>query len=281
MLVFETISALQEEIATSKSQGLSIGFVPTMGALHQGHLRLVQIAAQHCDLVVVSIFVNPTQFNNADDLLKYPKTLQADLTLIQDFADIAFAPEVREMYPTQATKSWDFGCLSSTLEGRFRPGHFDGVCTIVEKLFDAVRPDYAFFGKKDFQQLAVIQALVTAEKIPVNIIPCDTVREPDGLAMSSRNLRLSPAQRQQSQLIYKTLCQIVDNKNDESLSNVIKEAKKSFDAASGMRLEYLELVDAKTFEPLTVRKSGIKAVLLIAAYAGDIRLIDNLEVEWS
>jgi pantoate--beta-alanine ligase len=281
MLVFETISALQEEIATAKSQGLNIGFVPTMGALHQGHLRLVQIAAQHCDLVVVSIFVNPTQFNNADDLLKYPKTLQADLELIQDCAHIAFAPDVNEMYPTQAKKTWDFGLLSSTLEGHYRPGHFDGVCTIVEKLFEAVRPDFAYFGKKDYQQLAVIQALVEFEKIPVKIIPCNTVRDPDGLAMSSRNLRLTPLQRQQALLIYQSLAHVASNKNNPTLSKILEDTKMTFDESSGMRLEYLALVDAKTFEPVLVGSSGRKAVLLIAAYAGEVRLIDNLEIEWT
>lgn len=280
MLVIETISDLSDQIANAKSLGRSIGFVPTMGALHPGHVHLVEKAAEVADLVVVSIFVNPTQFNNPNDLIKYPKTLEADCKLLEGKADIVFAPQVSEMYTRVESKSWDFGLLTSSLEGHYRPGHFDGVCTIVQKLLVLVRPDCAFFGKKDYQQLAVIQALVKAESLPVRIVPCDTVREADGLAMSSRNMRLSPQQRKDALLISQTLMLLVSKKDDLEVSAMVELGVSKFTSSSGLSLEYLAIVDATTFEPVLDKKRHPKAVILIAAFADDIRLIDNMELAW-
>lgn len=280
MLVIETISDLTAQIVNAKSQGQTIGFVPTMGALHQGHIQLVEKAMATADLVVVSIFVNPTQFNNPEDLLKYPKTLEADCNLLQGKAHIVFAPAISEMYTRVESKSWQFGLLTSSLEGHYRPGHFDGVCTIVQKLFELVQPHWAFFGKKDYQQLAVIQALVKAENIPVTIVPCDTVREADGLAMSSRNMRLNSQQRQNALLIYQTLQLLVTQKNDLEVPELVQLGESAFNPNKGLRLEYLTIVDAITFEPVTDKAKHPKAVILIAAFADDIRLIDNMELTW-
>ncbi len=281
MIVIETISDLTAQIAEAKSKGLTVGFVPTMGALHQGHLHLVQKAAAAADLVVVSIFVNPTQFNNPDDLLKYPKTLEADCALLENHADLVFAPATTEMYTRVESKKWDFGRLTSSLEGHFRPGHFDGVCTIVQKLLTIVQPDWAFFGKKDFQQLAVIQALVRAEGMPVSIVPCDTIREPDGLAMSSRNMRLNHQQRQDALLISRTLHLLHDHKDDCNIEQLLDLGKNAFTPASGLSLEYMAIVDALTFEPVEDKAAHPHAVILIAAFVGDIRLIDNIELKWA
>lgn len=280
MLVIETISDLTAQIVNAKSQGQTIGFVPTMGALHPGHIQLVEKAKATADLVVVSIFVNPTQFNNPEDLLKYPKTLEADCNLLQGKAHIVFAPAISEMYTRVESKSWQFGLLTSSLEGHYRPGHFDGVCTIVQKLLELVQPHWAFFGKKDYQQLAVIQALVKAENIPVTIVPCDTVREADGLAMSSRNMRLNSQQRQNALLIYQTLQLLVTQKNDLEVPELVQLGESAFNPSTGLRLEYLTIVDAITFEPVTDKTKHPQAVILIAAFADDIRLIDNMELTW-
>jgi pantoate--beta-alanine ligase len=280
MLVIETINDLSRQIELAKTHGQTIGFVPTMGALHLGHLDLVKKARQKSDLVVVSIFVNPTQFNNPDDLLKYPKTLEADLKILDDWAHIVFVPTILEMYPTAFKKSWHFGLLSSTLEGFYRPGHFDGVCTIVQMLFDAVKPHRAFFGKKDYQQLAVIKALVQSENIPVEIIPCDTIRDRDGLAMSSRNMRLSANERTKALTIHRTLTSMVAQKSKLSVDQLLSWGRTQFSDRNGLQLEYLEIVDAHTFEPLQKFNHKQLAVILIAAYAGEIRLIDNMEVQW-
>lgn len=280
MLVIETINALSQHLDLAKSKGQIIGFVPTMGALHPGHIDLVRRAAAQTDLVVVSIFVNPTQFNNPDDLSKYPKTLEADLDLLRSVAHVVFVPQVSEMYGDVVSKHWNFNRLTTTLEGHFRPGHFDGVCTIVQKLFDAVGPDFAFFGKKDFQQLAVIRALVDFEKIPVQIVPCDTVREADGLAMSSRNTRLSSTQRQQALVIYNTLMGIKARQHELDLTELLAWGRSQFNSSSGIRLEYLEIVDASDFVPIGIPQNGQYGVILIAAYAGEVRLIDNMEIHW-
>ena len=280
MIVIETINDLSHHIERAKSMGKKVGFVPTMGALHPGHVDLVRQASLQTDLVVVSIFVNPTQFNNPNDLLKYPKTIEADLALIHDLADLVFVPAIDEMYPTMHTKSWDFGPLTSTLEGYYRPGHFNGVCTVVEKLFNAVHPDCAFFGKKDYQQLAVIKALVAHEQLPVQIISCETVREEGGLALSSRNMRLSETQRSEAQLIYRTLSHIAEQIKHESIEAMEAWGRQQFEDQQGWRLEYLTIVDAQTFEPIEKKTPGRAAVALIAVYAGDVRLIDNLEWRW-
>jgi pantoate--beta-alanine ligase len=279
-LIIETINNLRDQINRAKSLGQTIGFVPTMGALHLGHLDLVQKAKHKTDFVVVSIFVNPTQFNNPNDLIKYPKTLEADLALLENWADLVFTPSVDEMYPKAMKKTWDFGLLTSSLEGFYRPGHFDGVCTIVQKLFAAVAPHEAFFGKKDYQQLAVIKALVLKENMDLSVVGCETIRETDGLAMSSRNMRLNELQRKQALLIYQTLEGIQRQKEKLTIEQLQSWGKSQFTHSLGLELEYLEIVDAKTFEPLFSKNKDQMAVILVAAYAGEVRLIDNMELVW-
>jgi len=197
MQVVKHINDLQSILNDKRAEGLSIGFVPTMGALHEGHLSLVQIAGHQTNFVLVSIFVNPTQFNDKNDLLRYPRNLQNDIKLLQETdCQLVFAPEVDEIYPEPDTRIFDFGALEHVMEGKFRPGHFNGVAQVVSRLFDIVQPDKAFFGQKDFQQLAIIQEMVRKLNLQVKIVPCPIVRERDGLAMSSRNMLLSPEQRQ-------------------------------------------------------------------------------------
>lgn len=197
MKIFTTVSELQAALSTFWSERLTIGFVPTMGALHEGHLTLIKRAATESDIVVVSIFVNPTQFNDKKDFNRYPRNLDADIEKLSHIkCDFVFEPSAEEIYPVQNTRKFDFGTLEEIMEGRFRPGHFNGVAQVVSKLFDIVKPGSAYFGLKDFQQLAIIRELVRQLNLPINIIPCDIVREPDGLAMSSRNMLLSAECRQ-------------------------------------------------------------------------------------
>ncbi|MFN0032609.1 MAG: pantoate--beta-alanine ligase, partial [Flavobacteriales bacterium] len=211
--VFDTIESVQLWLADKRVSQQRVAFVPTMGALHPGHVSLIKQARQMADVVVSSIFVNPTQFNNPADLLKYPRTLDADIAMLEEAGcDVVFTPDVAEIYPTISKSHWDFGLLSSRLEGQFRPGHFDGVCTVVKRLFEIVQPNLALFGEKDFQQLAIIRKLVEYEGMPIEISGCRTMREADGLAMSSRNLRLTTKQRQQARAISQTLFWMQQNR---------------------------------------------------------------------
>ena len=206
MKTFKKISEISDFLQQKKNAGKSIGFVPTMGALHEGHLELMRRAKSENDLLAVSIFVNPIQFNNPEDLKKYPRDLDNDSQLLKSVAcDVLFFPEVEEMYPEKITKTYDFGVLENVMEGAFRAGHFNGVAIVVQKLFEIIQPTRAYFGEKDFQQLAVIQKLVQLESIPVEIVPCPIVRESDGLAMSSRNERLTAHERKLAPFIYNTL----------------------------------------------------------------------------
>ena len=206
MKLYTTITSLQEALKEEHSKGLKVGFVPTMGALHEGHLSLVEKAASLCDIVVVSIFVNPTQFNDKNDLANYPRTLESDLKLLSKVrCEYIFFPSVEEVYPVPDTRKFEFGILESVMEGAFRPGHFNGVAQVVSRLFEIVLPEKAFFGRKDFQQMAIIKELVHQLNLPIEIVACDIVREKDGLAMSSRNKLLLPEHRNCAQLIYQTL----------------------------------------------------------------------------
>ena len=206
MELYTTINSIKEALGTWRSKGFTIGFVPTMGALHDGHLSLVDKAKENCDIIVVSIFVNPTQFNDPNDLANYPRTLESDMQLLSTkHCDCVFYPSVGEMYPVPDHRSFDFGNLETVMEGRFRPGHFNGVAQVVGKLFEIVEPDQAFFGQKDFQQLAIVKELVRQMKYRVEIVPCEIIREADGLAMSSRNRLLLPQYRECAPLIYRTL----------------------------------------------------------------------------
>ena len=254
-----------------------LGFVPTMGALHRGHLELVKQAVRENDVVISSIFVNPIQFNNPDDLKRYPRTFESDSAMLEEEGCHAvFYPSVDEMYPGPVTKVYDFGNLDKVMEGRYRQGHFNGVAVVVKKLFDIVRPHRAYFGEKDFQQLAIIKALVKMENLDVEIIPCPIVREDDGLAMSSRNVRLSPDHRKHAPRIYETLLKAQSMYPNSSIAEVKEEVIRSIDEDPYMKLEYFEISDTRTLEPLTEKPRGKSAIGCIAVHLGDVRLIDNM-----
>ena len=274
--VFTTVESLQSRL---NSSGISseIAFVPTMGALHNGHLDLVRKALELTELVVVSIFVNPTQFNSQTDLENYPRTLENDLKLLESVGDvIVFAPTVEEMYPAEFKEiDIELNNLATVMEGEFRPGHFKGVVNVVHRLFEIVSPKYALFGEKDFQQLAVIQRMVDELKLPIKIVPCETVREVNGLAKSSRNQRLSETEKDEALIIINSL-NYANNNRKELSPAALKELVIEYFNQGELELEYLEIVDSKTLQPISVWNA--KARMCIAAYCGDVRLIDNMEI---
>ncbi|REG89105.1 pantothenate synthetase [Winogradskyella sediminis] len=271
---------MSNHISALKAKGNSIGFVPTMGALHAGHVSLVKRGLNENNFVVVSIFVNPTQFDNQDDLIKYPRTLEADVAMLKDVSDnyiIVYAPNVKDVYDDSIeADSFEYDGLEHQMEGAFRPGHFDGVGTIVKRLFKIVTPDFAYFGEKDFQQLQIIKKLVALHHIPVTIVGCPILRAEDGLAMSSRNARLTPQHREIAPVIYKTL-QTAKTKFGTKSAKVVSEwVEKAFKNQSLLELEYFIIADESTLKPVK-RKSTKKSYrAFIAVYAGDIRLIDNI-----
>jgi pantoate--beta-alanine ligase len=254
-----------------------IGFVPTMGALHEGHLSLVRCCRAENDIVVVSIFVNPTQFNDKEDLANYPRTLDRDLELLrQENTDVVFCPTVEEMYPEPDTRTFDLGGLDATMEGAFRPGHFNGVVQIVTKLFDVVRPHRAYFGEKDFQQLTIIRYIVNQLHIPVQVVSCPIVREPDGLAMSSRNMLLGPNERQAAPIISQVLFKAKNLKHTLSVDELKKWVVAQIDANPYLKTEYFEIVDDVKLQPVSSWEDPVSKVGCIAVRAGKIRLIDNI-----
>lgn len=277
MIVLTKVDEAHQWVIARRDQGLSIGFVPTMGALHQGHISLVERAADENDIVVVSIFVNPIQFNNKEDLLKYPRDLEKDLLRLSGKGcTMVFSPSTEEMYPEEVKEQYDFGPLEKVMEGAFREGHFNGVAVVVKRLFEILLPDRAYFGEKDFQQLRIIQRLTEITKLPVEIIPCAIYREDDGLAMSSRNQRLDPEERKRAPIIYKTLSYIKAHK-EEKLSDLLERASHQLNAVEGMRLEYLLIADLETLQPIDhLREDGPAAGIFVAVYLGQIRLIDNM-----
>ncbi|MCF8363081.1 MAG: pantoate--beta-alanine ligase [Prolixibacteraceae bacterium] len=278
MELVHTKKALQEAVEKQKSSNRTIGFVPTMGALHQGHLSLIEIAGRQSDFVVVSIFVNPTQFNNKEDLDKYPRNIEQDLKLLDATScGLVFAPSVNEMYPEEDNRKFDFGNLGSVMEGKHRPGHFNGVAQIVSKLFDAVMPDKAFFGLKDFQQLAIIRQMTEQLEYNIEIVACETVREPDGLAMSSRNKRLTPEQRKSAPLIAKTLNEAKNKAQNYKIEEIKQWVTSTIDANPYMETEYFEIVDEKTLQPVTTWGECDNKAGCIAVYCGEVRLIDNIK----
>lgn len=282
MQVFRTVENLQGFVSQLKLERKKIGFVPTMGALHEGHRSLIVKAYEQCDWVICSIFVNPTQFNDKKDLDKYPRTIEEDKALLADFGDrlAIYNPEVSVMYPeNQNVDIVDYGYLTSALEAEYRPGHFDGMVDIVRRLLDHVKPDVAFFGQKDYQQLAIIRKLVRDEDIPVGIVGCPIIREDDGLALSSRNVRLSEEERQIALNLYKALIHLKNNVGEKTLENAIKDVKEACFSDSNIKLEYLECVDAQTLEICETWNDALDIVCCIAAYVGDIRLIDNMLVK--
>ena len=263
----------------NKSKKLTIGFVPTMGALHKGHISLVQYAQRNCDLVVVSVFVNPTQFNSSEDLNKYPRTIDADRMLLEkERVDVLFAPSVNEVYPTEKRVSYNLDGLDKYMEGPNRPGHFYGVVQVVARLFDMVQPDNAIFGEKDFQQLAIIKHMTSKLGYNTTVIGCPTIREPSGLAMSSRNQRLSENGKIISQAIYKTLLGLKHDISSGIAPNTAnKNAISALEETSGLELEYLELVDPQSLQP--IEDSAEIAQACIAVWVEDVRLIDNMRVK--
>jgi len=277
--VFTSRQEIEIAISAARQLGMRIGFVPTMGALHEGHLALVQRAMQECEFVILSIFVNPSQFNNSKDLEHYPRMLDKDMNKLKDFRNlIVFAPTVDEVYPPndQFPGVYLEG-LDTVLEGEFRPGHFHGVVHVVFNLFQIVNPDFAYFGLKDFQQVAIIQHMVRLLKLKIVIVPCPTLREKSGLAMSSRNLRLSDEEKVDALIIFKTLKLMIEKANHLSPKEVSEDAKVFFNS-SKLKLEYLEIVDPQSLQKLTNNWVN-GAVCCIAAFCGDVRLIDNMTVK--
>lgn len=280
MQVVKHINEIQSIIDLKRLEGLSIGFVPTMGALHDGHLSLVEMAGKQSEFVVVSIFVNPTQFNDKGDLERYPRDLQKDLKLLEPTAcSLVFAPEAEEIYPEPDTRQFNFGMLEQVMEGKFRPGHFNGVAQVVSRLFDIVKPDKAFFGQKDFQQLAIISEMVRKLKLPVQIIPCPIVREPDGLAMSSRNMLLTPEQRKNAVRIYQTLSEAVNKTEEMDVEQMGKWVVKHINENDFLNTEYFEIVNETTLQPIKSWSDPARKIGCIAVHCGKIRLIDNMEFE--
>lgn len=279
MEIIRTVSELRDKLSEHRKQQKSIGFVPTMGALHQGHISLVDRARRENDIVVVSVFVNPTQFNNANDLATYPRTEQADCELLEKAGvDYAFIPSVEEMYPEPDTRVFDLGEVAQTMEGPMRPGHFNGVAQVVSKLFDFIRPTRAYFGEKDFQQIAVIRKMVQLIGSNVEIVDCPICRHTDGLAMSSRNVRLTPEQRAIAPAIHRILEESRAYAAEHTLEQTKKFVVEQLNAQPEMEVEYYEIVDPLTMQPLenwTDSRNGAP-VGCITVYCGNVRLIDNI-----
>lgn len=277
MRIIKIIPDLQNILDIYRKENKSIGFVPTMGALHKGHISLVNRCVEGNDICVVSIFVNPTQFNDKNDLLKYPRTPDVDSKLLEQAGcDVLFMPEVEEMYPQEDTRIFDFGLLDRIMEGKHRPGHFNGVAQIVSKLFDAVLPGKAYFGEKDFQQLAIIREMVRQLHIPVEVVSCPIVREKSGLAMSSRNERLTAFQRENAAEISCTLFKSRNFVSEKSISELVKWVIESLDKVPELKVEYFEIVNGDTLQPVANWSDSDYIVGCIAVFCGEIRLIDNI-----
>ena len=278
MKLVHTIQELRAELDIQRKAGKKIGLVPTMGALHEGHASLVRRAVAENEIVVVSDFVNPTQFNDKNDLLKYPRTLEADCELLEkEGAAYVFAPSVEEVYPEPDTRQFSYAPLDTVMEGKYRPGHFNGVCQIVSKLFMMVEPDKAYFGEKDFQQLAIIREMVKQMNFPLEIVGCPIVREADGLALSSRNARLSEEERRQALNISKTLFASKEYATSHTVEETLKFVEDSIAASEGLELEYFELVDGTTLQKIATWDETDYAVGCITVYCGEVRLIDNIK----
>ena len=279
MKIFNKKLDLQQFLAPFYLEKKAVGLVPTMGALHEGHLSLIQKALSENDIVVVSIFVNPTQFNNAEDLEKYPRNLSGDIKTIERLSQevVIFAPEISEIYEsTPKAISFDFGGLDKVMEGKFREGHFQGVATIVEKLFELVKPTRAYFGEKDYQQILIIKSMLEQRKLPVTLVPCPIVREESGLAMSSRNERLSPEGRKQAAFIYSVLQEAQKLFTTASVAEVEAFVKEQFSQKKGFDLEYFTITKADTLEEVKEKKSSESYRAFITVYVEGVRLIDNI-----
>jgi pantoate--beta-alanine ligase len=281
MRIFNNKKDLKDCLLEYKTNKKTIGFVPTMGALHQGHLSLIEKAKQKNDIVVVSIFVNPTQFNNIEDLEKYPKTIENDIQLLTSAScDILFSPSVAEIYPKNvASEKFNFEGLEHQMEGKFRDGHFDGVGTVVKALFEIITPKKAYFGQKDFQQLQIVKKMVEKHHLPVKVKGCPIYREEDGLAMSSRNARLPKEERSIAPFIYKTLQKIQQKFDTKNISEINEWLENEFKKQPLLTLEYFTIADEKTLKSIESKKPGKKYRAFIAVFSGNVRLIDNIRLK--
>lgn len=278
MNVIRTIKELRQTIAGAKSKGATVGLVPTMGALHAGHISLINRARRECDFVVVSDFVNPTQFNNPDDLRTYPRTEDADCLKMEEAGvDVAFMPSVEEIYPEPDQRVFDLGPVAEVMEGARRPGHFNGVAQIVSRLFAIVAPDKAYFGEKDFQQIAVIRRMVELEDFDIDIVDCPIVRESDGLAMSSRNVRLDADHRAVAPEIHRALADSKDYATDHTVEETERYVIGHINATDGLETEYFSIVDPLTMQAVDPKSSPAGKVGCVTVYCGDVRLIDNIK----
>ena len=280
MEIINSVKELKDKLYIHKSQKRSVGLVPTMGALHKGHISLVEKCSKENDITVVSIFVNPTQFNDKNDLERYPRTLEADCELLENIkVDIVFAPSVEEIYPEPDTRTFSYPPTDTVMEGKYRPGHFNGVCQIVSKLFDLVEPDKAYFGEKDFQQVAVIRAMVKDKKYDIEIRQCPIIRENDGLALSSRNALLTSQER----LIAVNISKVLKNSIEYSLSHSLNETREwvinQINSTEGLKIEYYEIVDGETLNSIDKWEDSNYIVGCITVFCGStpIRLIDNIK----
>lgn len=277
--IFNHIVDIQLFLKAKRSSGLSVGLVPTMGALHEGHLSLIRRAKKENKIVVASVFVNPVQFNNPADLEKYPRTPEKDVALLEGAGcDAVFMPSVEEMYPAKINDHYDFGSIEQVMEGACRPGHFNGVAIVVRKLFEIVEPDRAYFGEKDFQQQAIIRKMVKDYNINLEIVPCDIVRENDGLAMSSRNMRLNADERAIAPMIYKVLRETVAKVDTMSPAEMKAFALKRYSEIKQFDVEYVEIADETTLQSVKEWNDSEHARIFVALQLGPVRLIDNLRV---
>ncbi|MCC8096059.1 MAG: pantoate--beta-alanine ligase [Tannerellaceae bacterium] len=278
MKIINSIKELKQSLKTEREKGKETGFVPTMGALHAGHLSLMKRSVEENDISVASIFVNPTQFNDKNDLATYPRTLEKDCELLEAVGcDYVFVPKESEMYPEPDTRVFRLGRVAEVMEGAHRPGHFNGVAQIVSKLFEMVEPERAYFGEKDFQQIAVIREMTRQLGLPVEIVACPILREPDGLAMSSRNVRLTGEQRQKAPLIARTLKESTTFVPGKSVQEVKEYVIRTINQDPVMRVEYYEIVDGKTLESIREWSDTTEPVGCITVFCGEVRLIDNIK----
>lgn len=279
MLIFRQIIEVKLFLAELQQQKRTIGFVPTMGALHQGHISLIEVSKQQCDVTVCSIFVNPTQFNNSEDLTRYPRTPEVDIQLLKDSGcDVLYMPDVNDIYPEPDTRQFDFGYLDTILEAEHRPGHYNGVGQVVSILLEGIKPHKAFFGSKDYQQVMIIKSLVKQLNLEVEIISCPILRENDGLAMSSRNTLLTDEERKTASLIPIMMQKAKELAIEYGLDKAKLFVSTEISKVSMMKLDYYEVCDAETLKPIVSLNHNQKAISLIAVFVGKIRLIDNLMI---
>ena len=279
MNIIHTVAELCAQVACTKAAGKQVGLVPTMGALHEGHASLIRRSVEECGCTVVSVFVNPTQFNDPNDLKNYPRTLEADCALIEALgADIVFAPTAEEMYPTPDTRVFSYPPIDAVMEGARRPGHFNGVCQVVSKLFDMVQPDRAYFGEKDFQQIAVVRAMMKDQGFDFELVACPIVRDEHGLALSSRNALLSADERLTATAICRTLRESVNLARSLTVQEVIDTVVRRINAIEGMEVEYFQIVNADTLQPVEDWNAAARVQGCITVYCGErrVRLIDNI-----